>query len=494
MKEEFESMQIFRTDSSNEESGTESVADDHSYNYLRVVSLFAGIGGFDKAFEAIKSTIVAQCELDPFCRAVLKKHWPEVPLLEDIKTIDPKAVPFAHIWTAGFPCQDVSLARGKHGRSGLKGHHTSLFFKLMELVEAKRPKVILLENVLGLLNSHQGRDFAIILRELTKHGYAVSWRMLNARYFGTPQSRSRIFMVAWRGDYRRSITSLFEKVVGAKPGQGRLGFTTLSTHKKTNAIVPEIAYCVAATSGRHTGNDWARSYISYSDQVRRPTANESERLQGFPPGWSMPGVDYRPPARGLDSERYRAVGNAVAVPVISWIARRIEQSFYKAESSQGRRGFLVEAPLIAPDLQRDTKALQFDAIMPSVEAGKFSYRWKGCGIAWGNDIIEAATAPAPSQIVPSRFVDVLDDEVPDNRYFLTANAATGILRRADAVGRTLFPPMRVALENMVKGGTQEPPEPRQPPGEKFAKSSIRAPGAVQRKYIKRLGGGANRSL
>ena len=319
---------------------------------VRVASLFAGIGGFDRAFEFADAKVVAQCEIDPFCRAVLRRHWPTVTLFEDIKRIVPNELPAADIWTAGFPCQDVSLARGNHGRSGLNGSHTSLFFELISLVEAKCPKVILLENVVGLLNSHKGRDFAIILRELTKHGYAVSWRVLNARYFGTPQSRARVFMVAWRGDYQPALASLFEDLPGAKVGAERAGFTTPYMHSRTGAIVPEIAYCLAATSGRHTGNDWARSYISYKDGVRRPTASESERLQGFPAGWTIPGEDYRAPARGLDSERYRAIGNAVAVPMVRWIAARVVKAAAQPKAGRRRRDFKRECLRLAPDLKK----------------------------------------------------------------------------------------------------------------------------------------------
>jgi DNA (cytosine-5)-methyltransferase 1 len=462
---------------------------------LRVASLFAGIGGFDKAFETANARIVVQCEIDPFCRAVLKRHWPEAVLLEDIRKIEPDEFPTADIWTAGFPCQDVSLARGNHGRNGLKGNHTSLFFRLVELVEAKRPKVILLENVVGLLNSHKGCDFAIILRELTKHGYAVVWRVLNARYFGTPQSRSRVFLVAWRNDYRRALASLFEHVPGAKPGGERSGFITPCTHKMTGAVVPEVAYCVAATSGRHTGNDWSRSYISYANQVRRPTASESERLQGFPAGWTVPGPEYRAPARGLDSERYRAVGNAVAVPVVRWIADRIAyEAAAPKQKNGGRAVFAIEVLELAPDLRKHTETLRFDEIEDEVHKGKFVYRWKGCGLAWGNDIIEGATAPAPSEIVHCRFVDILDNAIPDARYFLTPNAAAGMLRRADSVGRTFFPPMRAALENMVKGAAPAADTPWQTSGETIAAPRIRPPGTIQRRPRERTGAGPARAL
>ena len=298
-------------------------------NKLKVVSLFAGIGGFDRAFDVADGEVVLQCELDKFCQSILKKHWPKAKLVSDIKKLTADGIPDADVWTAGFPCQDVSLARGNHGRNGLKGNHTSLFFELMRLVEAKRPKVLLLENVLGLLNSHQGCDFGVILMELIERGYAISWRVMNARYFGVAQSRPRVFICAWKDDYHSATEALFEPKRSADRGSERLGFVTKSTHR-TGAIVPQVAYCVAATSGRHTGNDWSRSYISYHDAVRRPTPNESERLQGFSAGWTVPLASVPEPARGFDSERYKSVGNAVAVPVVTWIANASGRSISAA--------------------------------------------------------------------------------------------------------------------------------------------------------------------
>lgn len=414
-----------------------------------VISLFAGIGGFDLAFERCGAEVVMQCELDKFCQSVLKRHWPKARLAADITKLAPETMPDAVVWTAGFPCQDVSLARGNHGRNGLKGAHTSLFFRLMELAEVKKPEVILLENVVGLLNSHKGCDFAVILNELTSRGYAVAWRVLNARYFGAPQSRSRVFLCAWRDNYRGAVEALFEPVAAGKPEPERKGFITPTKDEKTGAIVAEVAYCVAATSGRHTGNDWSRTYVSYADRVRRPTPTESERLQGFPTDWTIPEANFPELARGLDSERYRAAGNAVAVPVVTWIAERILAGLSRKKKSHSTQfeDFVLEA---APDLARDTRHVDFLEVLQGVERGNYSYRWKSGGCAWGHAVVEGAAQPAPAKIIKSRFVDILDTKIPDQRYFLTPNAAAGIVRRADVVGRTLFPPMRKALEKMAK--------------------------------------------
>lgn len=282
-----------------------------------------------------------------------------------------------------------------------------------------------------------------------RRDYAVSWRVLNARYFGAPQSRSRVFICAWKGDHQRAVEALYEGQSGEKPPRERTAFLTPTVHNKTGAIVPEIAYCVAATSGRHTGNDWARSYISYQDRVRRPTPTESERLQGFPAGWTMPCEDFVVTQRGLDSERYKAAGNAVAVPVVDWIARRISTALSDSRKRRTVREFENDVVALAPDLAVESRRTNVNDVLRDVRKDGFSYRWKTGGCAWGDHIVEGKASPAPSKIVMSRFVDALDPDLPDERYFLTPNAAAGIIRRADSVGRNLFPPMRQALETMI---------------------------------------------
>jgi DNA (cytosine-5)-methyltransferase 1 len=451
---------------------------------LKVISLFAGIGGFDRAFDVADGEIVMQCELDKFCQSVLKKHWPRSKLASDIKTLRPEDMPDADVWTAGFPCQDVSLARGNHGRNGLKGNHTSLFFELMRLVEVRRPKVLLLENVVGLLNSHQGCDFGVILTELIERGYAVSWRVMNARYFGVAQSRPRVFICAWKGDYHSATEALFEPKRSADRGSERLGFVTQSKHS-TGAIVPQLAYCVAATSGRHTGNDWSRSYISYPDAVRRPTPTESERLQGFPAGWTAPPTSVPEPARGFDSERYKSVGNAVAVPVVTWIAKRIGATISAAVSRPDFIDLPEDVLKLAPELRNSTRILSFAAISEAIRAGTFVRKWKTGGVACRDMIIEGTASPAPSKIVSARFVDALDSTRPDDNYFLTANAAAGILRRVEVVGRTLFEPMSAALEKLVQSSRESPiTESSGSGGKKVVKSSIRQTRTVERSGLR----------
>src|SRR5437868_595569 len=117
--------------------------------HLRVASFFAGIGGFDLGFERAGMPVVFQCELDPHCQAVLKRHWPEVPLHADITTLRAENIPAAEVWCAGWPCQDLSHANVQ--REGLAGARSGLFQHLARLLEIAQPSWIVLENVPGIL-------------------------------------------------------------------------------------------------------------------------------------------------------------------------------------------------------------------------------------------------------------------------------------------------------------------------------------------------------
>ncbi|MGO9609806.1 MAG: DNA cytosine methyltransferase, partial [Verrucomicrobiia bacterium] len=283
-------------------------------------------------FEDAGFQTVFQCEINKFCLAILQKHWPEVPRWENIKELTNARIPLSDVWTAGFPCQDVSLARMGE-RPGLTGTRSGLFHDFARLVGEGRPRVVLLENVHGLLHSHKGRDFETVIRTLAELGYSVGWRVLNSKNFGVPQSRQRVYIIGCYRDQRGPGQILFEPERGERDAEAHEtnGQKPLSPFKRIigdtsgkGPIVQSIAYCLYACSARHTGTDWSRTYVSYpkDGKVRRLTPKECEGIMGFPEGWTIP-PDGQFKRDDLDSLRTHALGNAVTPPVAEWLASRI---------------------------------------------------------------------------------------------------------------------------------------------------------------------------
>lgn len=414
-----------------------------------VSSFFAGIGGFDLALERHGFRTVFQCEINDFCTTVLEHHWPEVDRYADIRSLDPQDIPDSDIWCGGFPCQDVSVARGAKGREGLKGKNSGLFFPFLSLIRDRQPSVILLENVVGLLSSHNGQDFRIILEELTSLGYSVAWRIMNSRYFGAPQSRPRVFICASKKDPELPLRTLFEALPGAQAGSRRAGFLEVDRCKTSGALVPRVAYCLAATSGRHTGTDWSRTYISYQSAVRRLTPEECEGLQGFPRDWTNVAKHKFRNAADSDTPRYQALGNAVAVPVVEWIAKRL-----RSAENDGLRlvnGFGVEeATSEYGDFQHASRRkMQLSELHYALHPNGNYLKWQTGGYATKGECIDVKAPEAPSSIIETPLLNVVEKKRPASHYFLSANAAEGILRRVDSQNRTLFGPMEQALRKMV---------------------------------------------
>ena len=296
-----------------------------------VASFFSGIGGLDLGLERAGFTLRFHCEIKPFCRHILGQHWPDLPVHNDIRNLDEADIPEADVWAAGFPCQDLSLAR-MGPRSGLRGSQSGLFHEFVRLVRGRAPRAIVLENVHGLLSSHGGRDFAIVLKALDELGYGVGWRVLNSKDFGVPQQRRRVYIVAMHRDRRGPGEVLFEPQCGDwNTEKGRQNgekpaslFQTIIGDTRKGPLVKSIAHCIYAESARHTGTDWSRNYVWYPDgRVRRLTPNEVERVQGFPEDWTLPSHFYERQPDRIDSLRYHAIGNAVTPTVAEWVGARL---------------------------------------------------------------------------------------------------------------------------------------------------------------------------
>lgn len=288
---------------------------------LKVSSFFAGIGGFDLGFERVGMEIVFQCEKQKFARKVLKKHWPTVPLWGDILTLQPNDIPESDLWCGGFPCQDLSLAnQGK--RKGLGGSRSGLFFKFAELISAKRPKWVIIENVPGLLNSNQGQDFKVLLETMDELRYGISWRIFDAKYFGTPQRRRRVFIVA---SYQTILSAevLFEPGATTVAARQGLGTEKVATERlRANPEAPNFYAIQHASIGRkHTAGPQAKGYRNDGETYTLDSRGNTDAICSTLHPFRVRGITGV--SAGLDGNRYRAIGNAVAVPIVEWIGKRI---------------------------------------------------------------------------------------------------------------------------------------------------------------------------
>lgn len=199
---------------------------------LRLLDTFSGIGGFSYAAERIVGGFetVAFVEREPYCQQILSKHWPNVPIYDDITTFNPEPYS-ADVVCGGFPCQDISLA-GK--QAGIKeGTRSGLFFELMRVVCVVRPQYVVLENVSAILAN--GLD--TVLGALAEAGFDAEWACIPASAVGACHQRDRWWLVAYANN--AGMETARSKQQSARLEQhGELGFTANTCSQGLQGAVP----------------------------------------------------------------------------------------------------------------------------------------------------------------------------------------------------------------------------------------------------------------
>lgn len=354
-------------------------------------SLFAGIEGFGEGFRRAGFRTTWQVEKEPFCIAVLKTRFPNTERYYDVlkcghdRTHKLRAV---DVLTAGFPCQDLSVA-GK--RAGLAGSRSGLFWEVVRILGELRTPWFVLENVPGLFSSNGGEDFRVVLSALDELGYGLAWRVLDSQYFGVAQRRRRVFIVGCLGKPCPTEV-LFESAGGggdiAKGGEERADLavplargTGVTGNAPGRRREDDFNLAIASSGEREraiTGSCWKRhdedtdtlvatlnsggndggfrtepgehivAYALRNDPggtgqghnttyaIAAPlTASYGKQLDSSDTNGGPPNAIIGAPAdpdrvrdfaelpEGLDSARYRALGNAVTASVAEWIGRRI---------------------------------------------------------------------------------------------------------------------------------------------------------------------------
>lgn len=293
---------------------------------LTVAGLFAGVGGIEKGLQEAGHHSELLCELDDDAQRVLQTHFKDTNIVSDVRQLD--ELPDVNVLAAGFPCTDISQAGRK---AGISGDQSGLVTEIWRLIDssASKPEWILLENVSYLLSLDRGRGLLHLIEAVEERGYRWAYRIVDARAFGLPQRRQRIIFLA-------SLNSDPGKVLFADDVGDQAGFD--------DAVGPVdrgAAYGFYWTEGLR-GLGWAAKAVPTikggsglgipsppavwtpaTDTFGTPQIQDAERMQGFPIDWTKPAEVPGERTGSRSGKRWKQVGNAVCVPMSTWVGMRL---------------------------------------------------------------------------------------------------------------------------------------------------------------------------
>jgi len=180
---------------------------------MKILDLFSGIGGFSLGFEKAGFKTVAFCEIDKFCHKILNKHWPTIPIYNDVSRLTKEqltqdGIDQIDIITGGFPCQDLSAAGKQKGIND--GERSGLWYEMRRIISEIRPRFTIMENVPNFISGGGGIWFGEFLRSLAEIGYDAEWRCISAAEVGKPHVRKRLWIIAYPECFRPNF--ILEKI------------------------------------------------------------------------------------------------------------------------------------------------------------------------------------------------------------------------------------------------------------------------------------------
>ena len=297
---------------------------------FKFIDLFAGIGGIRIPFEELGGDCVFSSEWDKFSQQTYEANFGEIPH-GDITEIDAKDIPKHDLLVGGFPCQAFSQAGLKKGFKDTRG---TMFFEIARILDHHKPNAILLENVKGLRGHDKGNTFKTIISILNELGYqTLESTVLNAKHFGLPQNRERIFIVGYKKHVNFQFPQppmidtrlgdiLDKKIPDKYTISDRLWEGAQRRKEKYKEKGYGFGFSLFNKESKYTSTISARYYKDGAEiwihqgkkNPRKLTPNEARKLQGFPEGFIIP---------VSDGQAYKQFGNAVPVPVIRAIAERM---------------------------------------------------------------------------------------------------------------------------------------------------------------------------
>jgi DNA (cytosine-5)-methyltransferase 1 len=289
--------------------------------------LFAGIGGFSLGLERAGMQCKWQVEIDPYARAVLKKHWPEVPKHEDVRTFPPQGDYAVDLICGGFPCQDISVA-GKG--AGLAGARSGLWHEFARIIGELRPRYVIVENVAALLT----RGMGTVLGDLSTLGYDAEWHVIPASAVGAPHRRERVWILAYarckHGDRRPSVGELPYRETPKRHEAGDHAERCRPMVADAEGICrrPRLCQDDAQQDGHQPCDgcgDVPDADRAGCQQQRRPEPVRAEQFAAECGSWWSAEPDVGRVAHGVPArvDRLRCLGNAVVPQIVEIIGRAI---------------------------------------------------------------------------------------------------------------------------------------------------------------------------
>ncbi|MDO7806530.1 DNA cytosine methyltransferase [Lactiplantibacillus pentosus] len=320
-------------------------------------AFFAGVGGIELGFkQTSKLRVLYANEFDKNARKTYALNNPNTTLDgRDIHDVRSDKIPNCEIMMGGFPCQAFSIAGYRKGFADERG---DLFFEMLRMVNAKRPRVVFIENVKNLVNHDKGNTFKVIKEALTESGYFIKWKVLNGKDFGNvPQNRERIYVVAFRykNDYDKfefpkpvALTRTLHDVIDFHGQKDEKYYYRQGKQPFYDKLVPDITsqdtlyqwrrqYVRAnkshvsptLTANMGTGGHNVPLLLTDSGEIRKLTPKECFNVQGYP-------ADFKLPDDVANGQLYKQAGNSVVVPVIHRIAENI-MDVISSQTGQGEQ-------------------------------------------------------------------------------------------------------------------------------------------------------------
>lgn len=306
---------------------------------ITAIDLFAGIGGMRLGFEKAGFEIVYSNDIDRYACETYRANFGEIDE-RDIRLVDPLSLPAFDVLLAGFPCQPFSLI-GK--RDGLDDPRGQLFNEVVRFLNIRQPRAFVLENVKNLIKHNKGETYKFIKSALENAGlgYSVSEQILDSRNFGVPQHRERVYIIGIKNPHKtfkfperlstsgdERLADILEKNVPEKYYLSQKYYEGLMAHKERHIAKGSGFGCeildpdgvsntiVSGNMGRERNLIKDRPNKKNRWGIRRLTAREYARLQGFPDSFLIP---------VSDTQAYKQLGNAVSVPVIKAVASELKK-------------------------------------------------------------------------------------------------------------------------------------------------------------------------